>query len=136
MAEVVRVRSEVLAGMIEKARREPHVECCGLLAGRGGIISKIFPARNMLVSPTAFDIAPEELFRLFREMRAGGLEHLGIYHSHPASDNAPSPRDIERAFYPDVAYFIVSPRPDALRPVRAFSIREGHLTELTIEPVS
>jgi len=136
MGETVRVRAEVLAGMIEKARREPQVECCGLLAGRGGIISRIFPARNMLASPTAFDIAPEELFRLFREMRAGGLEHLGIYHSHPASDNAPSPRDIERAFYPEVAYFIVSPRPDALRPVRAFSIREGHLTELTIEPVS
>jgi proteasome lid subunit RPN8/RPN11 len=136
MAEVIRIRAEVLAGMIEEARRESHLECCGLLAGGGGVISKIFPARNALASPNAFDIAPEELFRFFREMRAGSLEHLGIYHSHPAGNNAPSPRDIARAFYPDVAYFVVSPLPEASHPVRAFSIREGHVTELTIEPVS
>jgi len=32
-----------------------------------------------------------------------------------------------------VAYFVVSPLPDALRPVRAFSIRESRVTELAIE---
>ncbi len=135
MAEVVRVRSEVLARMIDEARRDPQVECCGLLGGRAGVVSEIYPARNLLASPSAFEIAPEELFRLFREMRAAGLEHLGIYHAHPAGENAPSPRDIERAFYPDVAYFIISPLPEALLPVRAFSIRQARVTELRIEPV-
>ena len=68
-------------------------------------------------------------------MRARGLEHLGIYHSHPAGRNVPSTRDIERAFYPDLAYFIVSPLTDAAKAVRAFSIRECRVTELTIETV-
>lgn len=119
--------------MMEEARREPSVECCGVLGGRGGVISAILPARNALASPSEFEIAPEELFRIFRELRASRLDHLGIYHSHPAGDNAPSARDIESAFYPDAAYFVVSPLPDAPRPVRAFSIREGRVTELAIE---
>ncbi len=135
MAAVVRIRSEVVLRMIEEAKRDQTLECCGLLGGCGGVISAILPARNALASPNAFEIAPEELFRMFRELRGSRLDHLGIYHSHPAGDNTPSARDIERAFYPEVAYFVVSPLPDAPRPVRAFSLREGRVTELTIEPV-
>ena len=134
MAEVVRVRREVLARMVAEARRDPSVECCGLLGGRGAVISAIYPAENALASPSEFEIAPKQLFRLFREMRAAALEHLGIYHSHPAGDHAPSERDIERAYYPDVAYFILSPRLDAPRPIRAFSIRDADVIELSVEP--
>jgi len=133
MDDMVRIRGEVVSHMMEEARREPSLECCGVLGGRGGVISAVLPARNALASPSEFEIAPQELFRMFRELRASHLDHLGIYHSHPAGDNAPSTRDIERAFYPDVAYFVVSPLPDALRPVRAFSIRESRVTELAIE---
>jgi proteasome lid subunit RPN8/RPN11 len=97
------------------------------------VISVVLPARNALASATAYEIEPAELFSLFRRMRDERLEHLGIYHSHPQSDNAPSARDLERAFYPDVAYFIISPRPDALRPVRAFLIANGRAAELVIE---
>ena len=133
MAGVVRVRAEILARLLEEARRDPTVECCGLLAGSDAVIAAIFPAQNALASATAYVIAPGELFRMFREMRAAGLEHLGIYHSHPAGGNWPSPRDIERAYYPEVSYFIISPAPAARQSVRAFSIREGRVSELTIE---
>ena len=133
MEDVVRIRGEIVTRMMEEARRDPSTECCGLLGGSGAVISAILPARNALASPSEFEIAPKELFRMFRELRASRLDHLGIYHSHPAGDNAPSRRDIERAFYPDAAYFVVSPLPDAPRPVRAFSIREGRVTELAIE---
>jgi len=68
-----------------------------------------------------------------REIRATGLELLGIYHSHPAGDNVPSKRDIARAYYPDAAYFILSPKPDAANPIRAFSIRDSRATELDIQ---
>ena len=135
MAGVVRVRAEILERMVAEAWRVPHLECCGLLGGRGGVVSAIFPAPNALVSASEFEIAPENLFRLFREMRAGGWQHLGIYHSHPTGGNVPSRHDVERAYYPGTAYFIVSPLPDAPRPVRAFSIRDTTVTELIIEPV-
>ena len=118
------------------ARREPLEECCGLLAGRGGVISRVFAATNAASDPAKnYEIAPQELFRLMREIRAAKLELLGIYHSHPNGKNEPSPRDIELAYYPGTAYFILSPLPDAARPVRAFAIRDGGATELQIQIV-
>lgn len=132
MADPVRVRLEILEEMLAHARRDSHMECCGLLAGRDGVITSIFPATNALASPTRYEIDARELFELFRTFRELGLTHLGQYHSHLASENVPSPTDIEQAGYPDQAYFIVSLRPDALSPVRAFSIREGTTRELKI----
>jgi proteasome lid subunit RPN8/RPN11 len=132
MAETVRVRREILDEMLAHARRESQIECCGLLAGRDGLITAIFPATNALSSATAYEIAPRELFKLFRTLRERELTHLGQYHSHPSTENAPSPTDIEQAGYPDQAYFIVSPKVDAPKSVRAFSIRGGLVQELEI----
>jgi proteasome lid subunit RPN8/RPN11 len=136
MSEIVavaRVRRAVLDRLLAEARREPRLECCGLLAGRDGVISAVLPARNALASATAYEIEPAELFALFRRMRDERLEHLGIYHSHPQGENAPSPSDLERAYYPEAAYFIVSPRPDAARPIRAFRMAGGRAAELAIQ---
>jgi proteasome lid subunit RPN8/RPN11 len=132
MADSVLVRAEILDEMLAHARRESQMECCGLLAGRDGLITGIFPATNALASATAYEIAPRELFAMFRALREKGLTHLGHYHSHLASDNFPSPSDIEQAGYPDHAYFIVSLLADAPKPVRAFSIRDGIVRELEI----
>ena len=119
--------------MLSDVRREPQVECCGLLAGRDGTITRVFAATNAASEPAKnYEIAPQDLFRLMREIRAAKLELLGIYHSHPNGKNEPSARDVELAYYPDTAYFILSPLADALRPVRAFLIREGRATELQI----
>ncbi|HTS11423.1 MAG TPA: M67 family metallopeptidase [Candidatus Limnocylindrales bacterium] len=137
MKSAVPIREEVLARVADHASRDPQVECCGLLAGREGIITRAYPAENVAVNPaTAYEIAPREIFDLMREMRAAGLDLLGIYHSHPNGKNEPSPRDIESAYYPDAAYFIISPLAAAPRPVRAFSIRGGRAAELEIQILS
>ena len=86
-----------------------------------------------MASAAEYAIAPKELFRSMREIREAGLEFMGIYHSHPTGDNKPSTRDIDQAYYPDIAYFILSPRKDAAKPVRAFSIRDGKTEELDIQ---
>ena len=136
MPHEIRVRVGIVEEMLRIARSEPRMECCGLLAGVGGVITNIFPAKNALARPTAYDVAPQELFQLFRRIREEELEHLGIYHSHPASDNVPSPSDIELAAYPNEAYFIITLLPGAPRPVRAFTIRDGQVEELEIAVVS
>jgi proteasome lid subunit RPN8/RPN11 len=133
MERVVRIRASVVEAMLRQARAELPLECCGLLGGKQGIISEIFPATNALRSATAFEIAPAELFRHFRSMREQKLDHLGIYHSHPAGPAAPSPRDIEQAYYPGLAYFVLCPQ-DA-NPVRSFVIAAGLVEELRIEAV-
>jgi proteasome lid subunit RPN8/RPN11 len=134
MIAQIRIHPAILRAMLEHARAAPALECCGLLAGRDGVIAAIFPAQNALASPTAYEIAPREIFRLLRRMRDENLDHMGIYHSHPTGQNAPSPTDIAQAYYPETAYFIISPRPNALNPVRAFSIQDGGVEELTIAP--
>src|ERR1700674_747545 len=122
MNDLIRIERGVFDRLLGEARANPDVECCGLLAGRDAVISAILPAKNALQSAKAYEIAPEELFALFRRMWSQELEHLGIYHSHPAGENAPSPLDLERAWYPAAAYLIVSPNPAASRPIRAFRI--------------
>ena len=130
----IRLARDVAAEILNHARRNPNEECCGLLAGRHGAIAQAFPAQNAAEHPaTAYEIAAKELFRIMREIRGAGLELLGIYHSHPEGDNRPSARDVERAYYPDAAYFILSPRADVPEPIRAYSIRDGRWTQLEIK---
>ncbi len=120
--------------MLEEAAKTPVQECCGLLAGRDGIIMDIFPATNTDANPaTAYEVAPRELFRMIKEIHARNLQLMGIYHSHPRGQNFPSRSDVERAFYPETPYFILSPLPGAPQPVRAFLIRDSNVAELKIE---
>ena len=133
MNSSVGIPKAIVAEMLAQARRDAAVECCGLLAGRDGAITRIFPAANAAENPaTCYQIAPREIFSLMRAMRAEGVEMLGIYHSHPNGKNEPSPRDIEQAYYSEAIYFIISPREDSERAVRAFSIRDGRVEELEI----
>jgi proteasome lid subunit RPN8/RPN11 len=134
MARRVRIRRTVFSSLVAQARKNPDVEICGLLSGRNGEILEIFPTTNAAEKPAvSYEIGPRELFSSMRNLRRGKLELLGIYHSHPRSANEPSPTDISMAFYPDVAYFIASPREDAEKPVRAFTIRDGAANELEVE---
>ncbi len=133
---VIQIRREIVAAMREEAAKVPGQECCGLLAGRDGTITEIFPALNVHANPArAYEIAPQELFQFVREIRAANLQLLGIYHSHPHGDNFPSASDVERGFYPDTPYFILSPLPAASQPVRAFLIRDGEVNELRIKDI-
>jgi len=139
MSGAIRVREEILAAICEHARETPRKECCGLLASRDAVITRAFPATNVARDTAAsYEIAPEELFRLMRAIRATGLKFAGIYHSHPSGSNEPSARDVAQAFYPDAVYFIVSPHADlsdSAQPhgVRAFSIRAEKVEELQLE---
>jgi proteasome lid subunit RPN8/RPN11 len=136
MENSVRLRDGALQALMIVALRMPGNECCGLLAGRDGVITQVFPAENVASDPAKnYEIAPKEIFRMMREFRAAGLEFLGIYHSHPNGENQPSARDVELAYYSEETYFILSPRADAAKPVRAFSIRDGRATELEIQIV-
>jgi len=119
--------------MVEHARQEFPNECCGLLAGRGSRMERLFRGQNVDRSPFTYRLDPQEQLHFFREIDAEGLELLGIYHSHTQSPAAPSRTDVAKAFYPDAAYVIVSLRdPSAPRDtaeIRAFRIRDGIIIE-------
>ena len=132
----VRSRRKVYGQLLKHARHQPHRECCGILGGRDGLITQAFPAKNVAADPVRnYEIAPKEIVRLMGELRKRRLKFLGIYHSHPnwMETNEPSPKDIALAYYSEAIYFIVTPRPYATTPIRAFSIRDGRATELEIQ---
>jgi proteasome lid subunit RPN8/RPN11 len=136
MKRAVRSRRKVFGQLLEHARRQPHRECCGILAGQDDVITRAFPAKNVAADPVRnYVIAPKEIVRLTRECRERKLEFLGIYHSHPywLDVNEPSSKDIALAHDSDAIHFIVTPRPYATTPVRAFSIQDGRATELEIQ---
>jgi|SRR5215472_8681979 len=136
MKRAVRSRRKVFGQLLKHARRQPHRECCGLLAGQHDVIAQAFPAKNVAADPVRnYLIAPREIVRLMGEFRERRLEFLGFYHSHPhwLDLNEPSPKDIALACYSDAVHFIVTPRPYATTPVRAFSIQAGRATELEIQ---
>ena len=136
MNPLVRSRRKVYAQLLEHARRQPHQECCGILAGQDELITRAFSARNGAADPVRnYEIAAKEMVQLMGELRQRRLEFLGIYHSHPnwLDTNEPSPKDIALAYYSKAIHFIVTPRPYATTPIRAFSIRKGRAMELEIQ---
>jgi proteasome lid subunit RPN8/RPN11 len=123
----------VLEAVVEHARAEFPNECCGLLAGRGTRVERLYRGSNVDRSPYTYRLDPQEQLRFFKAMDAEGLELLGIYHSHTHSAAYPSRTDVARAFYPDAVYVIVSLRdPQAVLEdvrVKGYRIRDGQITE-------
>lgn len=106
--EGVTIRADVLDGMVEQARQQAPLECCGLLTGKDGLIDRAVPMANAAASATRFEVAPQDLFDFFRQVRRSSRRLMGIYHSHPASPAVPSQRDIDEFRYPEATYWIIS----------------------------
>jgi len=93
--------------MVAHAREEAPREACGLLAGRGGGITRLIRCANVHPTPTTrYVIDPREQLKAFRTIEAAGEELVAIYHSHPVSQPYPSPTDRAEAHYPD-AYYVL-----------------------------
>lgn len=80
------------------------------------------PATNTESSPFMYVMDPQEQMRLMNEIDESGRDLLGIYHSHTRSAAYPSRTDVELAFYPALAYLIVSLVDPSSPEIRAFEI--------------
>ncbi|HZB25841.1 MAG TPA: M67 family metallopeptidase [Vicinamibacterales bacterium] len=129
--ESVSISASALAAACAHASREAPNECCGLLVGTPGIIDEAVAIRNVLNSPTRYQIDPAEHIVLNRRLRGSGRSIVGAYHSHPLTAAVPSPRDIAEAHYPEFVWLIVSLLGE-LPECRAFRISEGRVMELRI----
>ena len=93
-------------------RAYPH-EACGLLVGdaRDGKrrVHAVHAARNLDEERPRdrYLLDPSDFVRADGIARAGGLDILGIYHSHPDQSDEPSPTDLADA-QPGWSYVIVS----------------------------
>jgi len=127
----MKVTEMVRAAMIDHAYTALPAECCGLLSGAAGVITDCHPLRNVADRPeTRYYATPEELFAAMRRIREARQKLLGIYHSHPRTPAYPSATDVEMAFYPEAAYFIISLETQV--DVRAYRIEGARIESLQV----
>jgi [CysO sulfur-carrier protein]-S-L-cysteine hydrolase len=120
--------------MIEHAQAEYPKEACGILGGADGEAMKLYRLTNVDPDPVMrYNADPKELKHVTDDIYDKDWDVVGIYHSHTHSPAFPSPTDVDRAFYPDASYVLVSLQ-DRQRPdLRAFRIIEGKITEMKVE---
>ena len=78
-----------------------------MLIGAAGAITSVVRAKNLSADPSRFLVDPGDHIQARRDARAGGLDVIGFYHSHPHSAAAPSATDLADAAYPNHLYLIV-----------------------------
>ena len=126
------ITSEAVQQMIDHSRRSYPNEACGFLAGAHGVVRRAIAMRNVDESPTSYTMDPLEQIRVQQALRADGLVHAGIYHSHVATEAYPSRRDVANAVaiqeFCQVPYVIVTLQGERPR-ARAFTILDGHVRE-------
>ena len=119
--------------MLEQARVEAPIECCGILAGRHGRAEKLYKMANSEHRRDHFMMEPEQQFEAVKDIRSLSLEMLAIYHSHPETPARPSAEDIRLALTPGVIYVIVSLQGTNGHAVKGFQIEDGTITEVPVK---
>src|SRR5438067_13769060 len=128
----MRISKQLVDELIDHARSEAPIECCGMIASRDGAAVRVYRAANAAASPLRYEIDGAEQYRIQMEIEDAALELGAIYHSHTRTEPYPSQTDINLAFYPDALYVIVglaNRDPD----VRASRIRDGKVAEAELE---
>ena len=95
---------------------------------------------NARPGPVSYEMDAEEQFRVMKDIRASGLELIGLFHSHPTGQAYPSGVDVSQAYwpgtelpnYPDAVYMIVSLMDRAKPVARGFLIEEGKVNEVPV----
>jgi proteasome lid subunit RPN8/RPN11 len=128
---MMRIPETIFKKMVDHALREAPLECCGILAGKGRTVHRIYEMRNADGSRISYIMAPEEQLEVFMEIERDDLDLVAIYHSHPHTIPFPSEKDVRLAFSPDVAYIIISLK-DGGTSVKGFRMGKN---AISIEPI-
>ncbi|NJD57395.1 MAG: M67 family metallopeptidase [Nitrospirae bacterium] len=131
MTELI-IPKDLFETILDHCRTARPNEACGILAGRGEQVSRVYAMTNIEPSPVSYFMDPGEQLRVQKEMRERGEEMVAIYHSHPQSPAYPSVKDVTLAFYEDSFYVIVSLSEGIVNGMKAFSIVEGTVSEIPL----
>ena len=105
---MIKIPKSIYQQMVEHAKKESPLECCGILGGRDHAAKKAFELQNVDQSSVRYAMAPQEQLKVFEEMERDAMEMVAIYHSHTHTIPFPSETDVKLAFYPEVSSIIIS----------------------------
>jgi proteasome lid subunit RPN8/RPN11 len=126
------------------------LEICGLLAGRRmgstsdgaeTVVEEVYPIDSEDQSELTYTMNPLQQLRVEKDAKARGLEIVGIYHTHPATQPYPSKTDVARAhwgdtddlLFPEYSYLIVSLREVENPEPRSYKIRGRNIPDDIVE---
>jgi proteasome lid subunit RPN8/RPN11 len=118
--------------VLAHARRDHPDECCGVIAARDGVVTRLFQMENAERSPTGFTFDSAEWLRVYRALDDADEVPWVVYHSHTMTEAYPSRTDIrwsETAGFP--YWLLVSTRSDEDE-VHAYTITDGTVTEVDL----
>jgi proteasome lid subunit RPN8/RPN11 len=159
MADSLVFPHELRRQLLEIAREGDPDEVCGILAGHGREVQRVFPVRNTAdevgaeqgvfrdrVSgvaaagrrPVHYYMDPRDQLRVYNALDELKLDVVGYYHSHTHTEARPSPTDIRLATDLASLYVLVSlthePNVRAWRIVKTDPTDEsGELVEVPLE---
>ena len=119
---MVRIPKAIFQEMVDHAKREWPLECCGILGGKDKTVQKSFELQNTEKSPVLYSMSPREQMKVFEEMEKESMKMVAIYHSHPHTIPFPSETDVKLTFHPDVSSIIISLKEEENPVVKAFQI--------------
>ena len=119
---MLRIPKTIFQGMVEHAKRESPLECCGILSGKEKTVEKAFELKNTEESPVQYFMSPRDQMKVFEKMERDSMEMIAIYHSHPHTIPFPSETDVKLAFYPDISSIIISLKERENPVIKAFQI--------------
>ena len=128
----MRIAPELLAQIVDHARRDAPNECCGVVGSRDGVAESVAALENLAASPLRFEVDGMELNRVMTDVEDAGGTIGAIYHSHTRSAPEPSQTDINfAAGWPGTEWIIVGLAGDEPE-VRSWLIDGGRVTEVEL----
>ena len=130
---MIEISDEFVLEMIEHSRLENPNECCGILAGTEGKVTKLYRIQNSTPSPYRYVMDPNEQLKAMKDADERSLDLMAFYHSHTHSPAYPSDTDIRMATesgWVDFCYVLVSLENSSKPDVRFFDISaDGNVNE-------
>lgn len=117
--------------VLAHARRDHPDECCGVIAAKGGVATRVFEMDNAERSPTGFSFGSDAL-GVYRAMDDADEEPWIVYHSHTMTEAYPSRTDIRWSATAGFPYWLLVSTRAETDEVRAFTIEAGVVTEVDL----
>lgn len=157
---VLKIPQPILDDMVAHARELDPLECCGLLAGSQGTVTRQYRITNQVAkdasaltvfeqanvkqlghlpestrAEVAYFMDPKEMLAAFKDMRERQIDLTVIYHSHTHSPAYPSMTDVGLAYYPDAVYLIISLANKAQPDIRAYWIKDRQVAPAEFQAI-
>ena len=131
------ISAVLLQEVIDALRAGVPNEACGILVSdrywaEGGVALRWIGLRNAAESPYRYMIDPQEQLKIWTQLDDADEVVWGIVHSHVASEGKTSQTEVGLAFYPDSLYVVCSLTDFELPTVRAWSIVDGAVSEVSL----